>query len=177
MNKEETIKILSFLKASYPRWAENLQANDAKIMVEIWMDAFKEHDVGIVMAAAKAHRDTEKWPPAIAEINDKINLIKGKTNAMTGQEAWALVRKALKNGLYHAKEEYDKLPAEIQSSIGDHYALKAWAEMSLDELETVIQSQFIKSYKVKSEQKQEYDKLPSDVKAMIESTTKMIGGN
>ena len=171
------LKIMTYIRASYPKWASELKPDDARLMVEIWMDDLKEYSSDLVMAAVKAHRRVEKWPPTIADIIEKIDVIQGKREVMTGQEAWALVRKALKNGLYHAKQEYDKLPAEIQASIGDHYALKAWAEMSLDELETVIQSQFIKSYKVKSEQKQEYDKLPSDVKAMIENTTKLIGGN
>ncbi|MZQ97187.1 MAG: hypothetical protein GT601_05890 [Acidaminobacter sp.] len=176
MTREEVLKIMTYIRVSYPRWASELKPDDARLMVEIWMDDLKEYSSDLVMAAVKSHRRVEKWPPTIADIIEKIDVIQGKVEPMTGQEAWALVRKALKNGIYNAKREYDFLPKEIQSAIGDHYALKAWAEMDMGELETVVQSQFIKSYKIKSEQKMEYDKLPNDVKLMIEQTTKLIGG-
>lgn len=168
MTKDETIMVLGFIKASYPKWADNLKANDARMMVEVWHDAFAGIDAELVLGAAKAHRNVEKWPPSIAEILERVNYIKsGGSFEMTGMEAWSLVRKALKNGLYHAKEEFEKLPMKIQSAIGDHNALKSWAEMDLGELETVIQSQFIKSYGVKLAQTKKNESLPSDVQLLI----------
>jgi hypothetical protein len=169
MTKEETIMVLGYIKASYPRWAENLKSSDAKMMVEVWHDALADFDTELVLGAAKAHRNVEKWPPSIAEILEKVNFIKSKgISEMTGMEAWALVRKALKNGLYHAKEEFDKLPTKVQAAIGNYDSLKSWSEMNLGDLETVIQSQFIRSHGVKVEQGKRVDALPNDVKALVE---------
>jgi len=169
MTKEETIMVLGYIKASYPRWAENLKANDAKMMVEVWHDAFADHDAEFVLGAAKAHRNVEKWPPSIAEIMEHVNHIKsGGTREMTGMEAWSLVRKAIKNGIYHAKDEFEKLPSKVQAAIGNHYAIKEWAEMEMDQLETVVQSQFIRSYAVKVEQAKKSAALPNDVKALVD---------
>lgn len=175
---EEMGKIMSVLQYAYPKWAQSLSVDESKNMIAIWYEMLGEYDYNVIKASVKAHMAESKFPPSIAEIIEKADFILsgGKNTQMTGQEAWALVRKALKNGIYNAKREYDFLPKEIQSAIGDHYALKAWAEMDMGELETVVQSQFIKSHKVKSEQKMEYDKLPNDVKLMIEQTTKLIGG-
>ena len=40
-----------------------------------------------------------------------------KTPLIKANEAWAQVRRAARNGLYHAKEEFSLLPKDIQTVI------------------------------------------------------------
>lgn len=161
--------VMMIIQNAYPRWAQSLSVEQHKQMILVWHEMFEELDFGMVKAAVKAHCAYEKFPPSIAEILERVNYIKsGGESEMTGMEAWSIVRKALKNGLYHAKEEYDKLPRKVQSAIGNHNSLKAWAELELDELETVVQSQFIRSYSMKAEQIRKSESLPSDVKSLVD---------
>lgn len=163
--------VLMIIQNAYPKWAQSLSVDQHKQMILVWHEMFDGQDFGMVKAAVKAHCASEKWPPAIAEILERINYIKtGGAQEMTGMEAWALVRKAIKNGIYHAKDEFEKLPSKVQAAIGNHYAIKEWAEMEMDQLETVVQSQFIKSYAVKVDQHKKQEALPNDVKALIEQT-------
>lgn len=168
MEKVDVIKLLGYIKASYPQWARNLKAADASIMIEVWTDALVDCNPEYVRAAAKAHVTSEKWPPSIAEILERVRLISsGGNRGMTGMEAWSLVRVAIKNGNYHSKEEFERLPEIVQTAIGNHHSIKEWAAMAVPELETVVQSQFIKSFGSKQKVAKDHEALPADVKALI----------
>ena len=64
----------------------------------------------------------------------------------------------------HAKEEFDKLPPTIQKIIGDYRTLKDWGCMDMDKFDTVLQSNFIKFFKINSEKEKEYMALPLSVR-------------
>lgn len=84
---------------------------------------------------------------------------------MTEQEAWGLVANALKNSAYHSEQEFAKLPPEIQSVIHDPAQLKAWA---IDDNfnESVVSSNFMRSYRARAASIREFKALPEDVKRL-----------
>jgi hypothetical protein len=176
MTRDEVIQLLAVIKATYPRWAGGLKADDARNMVIIWSDLLGEFDGQTAMKAARAVILDSEFPPSIAEIVRKIRLLEGVSSPATGMEAWGLVRKAIKNGNYRAKEEFDKLPLDVQNAIGTHYAIKEWSAMTLSDLETVIQSQFIKSFNAKMATKLEIERLPLKDRQLLEGKSPLQAG-
>ena len=75
-----------------------------------------------------------------------------------------MVYKAICNSAYNSVEEFNKLPVEIQRAVGSAEMLKAWSLLDIEQVQTVIQSNVMRSYKVASKQKKEYDVLPENVK-------------
>ena len=75
-----------------------------------------------------------------------------------------MVYKAICNSAYNSVEEFNKLPVEIQRAVGSAEMLKAWSLLDIEQVQTVIQSNVMRSYKVASKQKKEYEVLPENVK-------------
>lgn len=179
MTPEETIKILSIIKAAYPQWAKDLKASDAKMMVTLWNDMLQDYEYNLVQIAIKKVIATNKFPPSVAEVIEAINYIKtGGQSEMTEIEAWGLVRKAIKNSAYNAEEEFNRLPEKIQQAIGSHNVLHNWSQESINGIETVIGSNFMRSYKQTVIRKKEEKQLPSSIKKMLGNVgQKMIEGD
>ena len=87
-------------------------------------------------------------------------------------EAWALVSKALRNGINGADEEFNKLPATVQKAVGSPNQLRNWAITDENAVENVIQSNFIKTYRGVCDREKEIFKMPTDIKNMIEENSK-----
>ena len=83
---------------------------------------------------------------------------------MTELEAWNLIKRAVSNSLYNSKQEYDKLPSTLQRLIGSHNVLREWATLDSKQFDTVVQSNFMRSYKVRSEKEKEFLALPESVR-------------
>jgi hypothetical protein len=176
MTQEETIKVLSVIKAAYPQWARDLKPTDAKAMVNLWSDMLEDYPYNVVQVAIKKIIATNKFPPSVAEVIEAINYIKtGGQSEMTEIEAWGLVRKAIKNSAYNAEEEFNKLPEKIQQAIGSHNILHNWSQESINGIETVIGSNFMRSYKATVARKKEEKQLPQSIRAMLGDVSQNIG--
>ena len=124
MNRNETIQILSILRKAYPVFYKGLTREDAEDVVDLWHTMFEDEDVLLVINAVKAFIATDEkgYPPVIGVIKKKIREI-SQPETMTELEAWNLIKRAVSNGLYHSKQEYDKLPLTLQKLIGSHNVL------------------------------------------------------
>ncbi len=178
MTREETITILSVIKAAYPQWARGLTKTDADMMITLWSSMLEEHEYKLVQVAIKKIIATNKFPPSVAEVIEAINYItSGGQSEMTEIEAWGLVRKAIKNSAYNAEEEFNKLPEKIQQAIGSHNILHNWSQESVNGIETVIGSNFMRSYKQTVIRNKEEKQLPQSIRTMLDSIgNKMIEG-
>lgn len=167
MNQKETAAIMAVVKVAYPRYYQNITIDETLQTVKLWQSMLLDYPYDVVSKAVKALIATEKFVPTIADVIEKIQLITTK-QAIGEVEAWALVKKAVRNGTYHSKNEFEKLPTEIQTVLGSHNTLKEWAMMeSEDSIETVIASNFMRSYRAKKAQFKELNALPNDVKSFM----------
>ena len=82
---------------------------------------------------------------------------------MTEMEAWNLVVKAASNGFYGAKEEFAKLPRDVQEIVGSPAQLREWSQMDSDEFNTVLASNFQRSYRARAESRKVYGRLPENL--------------
>ena len=163
MNKKETAQILAILREYYPR---DFVSTDLQTKVEAWYLILKDYDYILTQNAVLAFvtSDTEGFMPTLGQIIEKIKSLSNPKGDMTEVEAWALVYKAICNSAYNSVEEFDKLPDTVKRAVGNPDVLKSWAMLSLDEVNTVIQSNFMRSYKSATIQKKEYDALPTATK-------------
>jgi hypothetical protein len=165
MTREETKTILTVLKAGYPNFYKELKAADAEQIINLWSTMFECDSVKVVVEAVKALMSTLKFPPTIADVKEKIALIT-QPPQMTEIEAWNEVRGAI--SYYNAKEGFDGLPSVLQRLVGSPNQLRQWAQMESDVVDTVIQSNFMRSYKARVQQEKEYTALPESTKGLIQ---------
>lgn len=165
MTRNETLQILSILRKAYPVFYKDISKEEAVEIADLWHTMFEGDDVLLVIAAVKAFiaTDDKGFPPVIGVIKKKMREI-SQPETMSEMEAWQLVKKAASNSSYHAKEEFDKLPPTIQKIIGDHNTLRDWGIMDTEKFDTVLQSNFMRSFRISSEREKEYMALPPSVR-------------
>ena len=168
MTREDTIKILSVLRGAYPAFYRDITKQEAESTIALWESMFDEEPYELVAAAVKAFisGDGKGFPPAIGQIKERIRQIT-TPEEMTEQEAWSLVSKALRNSTYGSEEEFKKLPPEVQAVVHDPGQLKQWAMSPAEDVETVIASNFMRSFRAKQKVNREYMALPTSVKQFM----------
>ena len=85
-----------------------------------------------------------------------------------------MVSKALTNGIYGWREEYDKLPPMVQRAVGRAENLREWAQMDAETVQSVIHSHFLRAYNAQSNKETKMRKLPENVRGLIEGVTRRI---
>ena len=168
MNRDDTIKILSVLRGAYPGFYRDITRQEAESTIALWESMFDEEPYELVGAAVKAFiaGDGKGFPPAIGQIKERIRQITSPQE-MTESEAWSYVSKALRNSTYGSEEEFRKLPPEVQAVVHDPDQLRQWAMCEADEVQTVISSNFMRSFRAKQKATKEYLALPTEVKQLM----------
>lgn len=168
MNQTETLKIMAVLRGAYPAFYRDMSRKEAESVVALWAEMFADVDAAIVAAAVKAliATDDKGFPPHIGAVMAKVRQIT-QPAVMTAQEAWNLVAKAIRNSAYESREEYDRLPQEIQRLVGSPNQLRDWALMDSDTVHSVVASNFQRSFTVRQKADDDFNALPRDVQAMI----------
>lgn len=166
MTREETVKIIRIMVDSYP----NYKPNNISDTVDVWQMMLSDYDYNLVAMALKAYilSDTSGFAPSIGQLVAKIQTLT-KPQELSEMEAWSLVRKAIGNGNYGSVEEFEKLPPTVQKAVGSADMIKRWAMSDSNEVSTVIQSNFLRSYRTAVKRDEEYAKMPEDVKKLISS--------
>lgn len=175
MTRDDTIDLLSILKAAYPNFYRDMTRKDADHVISLWSEMFKDEPVELVGIAVKRHiaTDTKGFPPHIGAIKDAIGKIQ-QPEEMTEIEAWNMVRKAIRIHSWDAKEQFDKLPTVLQRLVGSPNQLMEWGQMDADVVASVVASNFQRSYKARAAHEREFLALPSEVKeAMTQIAARM----
>ena len=168
MTREETIKVLAVLKAAYPAFYRGMKADELNGIVNLWASQFEGDDYKTVGAAVQAHiaTDTKGYPPHIGAIKEAIRKIT-QPDEMSEMEAWGYVASALRNSGYNSVTEFDKLPPVVQRIVGSPSQLREWAMMDSDTVQSVVQSNFMRSYRVRAQSEREYLALPESVRELM----------
>ena len=172
MTTDETKVILGTLKAAYPKTFATLKPTDANSMIALWAKMFADDAAKIVIAAVEAFiaTDDKGFPPAIGQIKMQIAKIVGGKEK-TELEAWGEVKQALSRSGYNATEEFKKLDPVIRRIVGGPSQLKEWAMLDMERLDSVIASNFQRSYKACEKSYREYLALPTAVRELISSVS------
>lgn len=144
MTRDEFKILVKGMKAVYAQQTF-LPDKDA---FDMWFALLQDLPYKLANVAIQKHMLTEKFPPTPAEIREKAaQMIEVPETEMSELEAWALVRKAIRNSGYHAQEEFDKLPEACREAVGNAANLEEWAKMDYEKVESVGQSHFIRNFR------------------------------
>ena len=167
MTRDETVEIIRIMCDCYP----NYKPNNLSETVDVWQMMLDEYSYNQVSIALKAYvtSDTSGFAPSVGEIVAKIQLV-SQPQELDGMAAWGLVSKALRNGTYGAVEEFNKLPPLVRQAVGMPDNLKNWATSDYQTIETVIQSNFLRTYETVVKRANEINRMPDNIKSLIEKT-------
>lgn len=174
MTRQETLMLMSTLRAAYPMYYAKQGAEDARAAVNLWHMMFEGDDAQIVSAAVKAFiaTDTKGFPPVVGQIKAKVDMILREAyggGELTPMEAWSKVQKAIRNSSYNAEAEFAKLPDTIRAVLGSPSALHDYAMMDTETVNSVVASNFQRSFTARRDHVTEMRMLPADVKQFIET--------
>lgn len=164
MTREETVKIIRIMCDCYP----NYKPNNLSETVDVWNMMLNNYSYEQVSVALKAYinSDISGFAPSIGQLIGKIQTI-SQPQELDGMVAWGLVSKALRNGTYGAAEEFNKLPPLVRQAVGMPDNLKNWATSDYQTIETVIQSNFLRTYETVVKRVNEINRMPDNIKSLI----------
>lgn len=128
MTRDETKKLLMVLSQFY----SNFNPSNLSFATDVWHKVIGGHDYKVMEKAVMDYVNTNTSgfspvPAQLIELAYKKNIDK---DAMTAQEAWDMVLKALSRSAYYFDEEFKKLPEVVQKCVGSAYRLH---QMAVDE--------------------------------------------
>ena len=165
MTRQEMIKIISIMQTNYPDDFRGLSDTALKAKISLWHMQFADDSYADVQTAVMAHiaSDTSRFMPPVGVIKAKLVDMR-QPEELTELEAWGYVQKALRNSNYGAAEEFAKLPPVIKRLVGSPNQLREWAMMDSDTVNSVVASNFQRSYKARAASERQTLALPSDVR-------------
>lgn len=173
MDRHETAQVLSVLRAAYPSFYRGMGKSELEGIVDLWASMFANDDPALVGVAVKAliATDVKGYPPHIGAVKDKLRQISTPAQ-MTEAEAWGYVRKALSNSLYGSDKEFEALPDLLKGLVGSPSQLREWAMMDEATVQSVVASNFQRSYRARAQYQRDFEALPGDVQQLA----RQIGG-
>ena len=162
MTKDGVTALHMTMIATYP----NYHPADMAAAIRIWMSQLDGYQDDEVMVALKAFilSDVSGFAPSIGQI---VALIPRNQEDMASElEAWGMVARAVRNGNYGAEEEFSRLPDNVRSAIGSAGQIREWASMPIEDLETVAQSNFLRSYRAVVARERMAGKLPEKLRRL-----------
>lgn len=168
MTKADVIGIMAILETAYPQYYAKRGNQERMEAANLWAELFAADPAPVVAAAIKAIiiSSPNPFPPSIGEIKNKMHDLT-TPSGLSETEAWAMVSKALHNGIYGYAQEFEKLPPTVQVAVGRPEQLREWAVMPEDEVQSVVASNFMRGYKTVTRREREMEMLPSDVRELL----------
>lgn len=168
MTREETKELLMTIRAIYPNF--NVKPEEMTPTLNAWHMMLEEYPANAIGAALKIYVKTNStgFAPSVNQLINSMYETK-KNDQMTEGEAWYLVKKAIADSNYNAKERFEELPPEVQRAVGGHEMLRQWAMTDSDEINTVIMSNFQRTYKAVVSQNEYAERVPAAISDMVKN--------
>lgn len=141
--------------------------------VNVWYTLLCDFDYETLSKAIQKHMMSSTFIPTVADIRTAASQFKpsGEIRQMSELDAWVRVRKAISNSIYNAESEFSKLLPVIQKAVGSPHNLEEWATLDTDTVNSVIQSNFLRSYRAEVARETELQKLSPAVRDLIEKAS------
>lgn len=171
MTVNDARKIIAVMLVSYP----NFKPIDTELMATTWADMLNEYSYEQVSVALKCYitTDTSGFAPSIGQLIDKLKTVE-QPQELNELQAWGLVRKAINNSGYHSEEEFAKLPPLVQKAVGTPGQLKQWGLSDIESIETVAQSNFMRTYRAVAKREDEVSRMPKEIRHLIQQNEPKI---
>lgn len=173
MSMEECVELLMVIDACYPNF--NVRPEDVDATSKAWFKFMKDYDYNTMETALKIFVNTSgsAFAPSVSELIAAA----AKPRALMATDvatAWTQVRKAIRRGIYNSAEEFEKLPELAKQVVGSHEQLITWAQMQSSEIDTVVWSNFKRSYETLQKRQDEIAAMPAEIRNLIQSKQQMM---
>ena len=168
MTRDETVVLMDAIKTMYPRFYE--MSDDMDSVVDLWHDMLQDYPLNLALQAFRAFTstDTKGFPPVIGQIIHEINEItQPAADIPSESEAWEQVKRAISNGLYHSRTEYDKLHPILRRVVGSPDAIWRWANMEEEFVDMNIRPMICRSYNQYAEKERADRLLPPSMQENV----------
>lgn len=195
MTLQEAGEIMDILSIAYPQFYKAQSDGERLKAAGLWAALFDE-PAGLVAMAVKAHivSDTKGYPPHIGAIKDAvIKLQTPPESELSEMEAWAQVREAIRGasmekwsrilhadgtvGKTSAERNFDALPPIVRQVVATPSQLAEWEGLNDSEINTVIQSNFMRSYRARLQDAKAMAVLPDDLRKIKGAGRYMLATN
>lgn len=146
MTREETKELLMMIRAIYPNF--NVKPAEMTPTINAWHLMLEEYSTENVKAALNIYVKTNNtgFAPSVSQLIGSMYEPMENEQLSEG-EAWYLVKQAIQGANYHAEENFENLPPIIQRAVGGPSMLRQWGMTDSDEVNTVIMSDFQRTYR------------------------------
>lgn len=171
MTLKEAGQIVGLLLFNYPDTLRDNSDEAFQTYVRNWHFFFKDDRYTEVLAAVQKiiSSSQERFAPNIGMIREQMRKNREPNGGLSEQEAWELVKRALRNGLYGYKEEFAKLPPTVQRCVGSENMIREWAEMESETLDSVVASNFMRSFRAIRQSAEEEARTPAAMREQLEA--------
>jgi hypothetical protein len=175
MTLEEAAGIVTLIFFNYPDTTKGMSDQARITYTRQWHTFFAEDDAKLVEAAVRSFilGSTERFAPNVGQIREQMRKMTVPAG-MSEAEAWGLVKNALRNGSYGYMEEFAKLPPMVQRCVGSATQIREWAQMDSGEVDSVVASNFMRSYRAVARREEEYQRLPAGFRQEMGQITGQI---
>lgn len=163
MTRDETKKIIMIICATYP----NFKPDNLTQTVDAWHFFLSDYPYETISMALKAYvtGSASGFAPSASELIATARR-PSELSELNDMEAWGLVSKALRNGTYHSKEEFEKLPINVQKAVGSPTQLYIWATDD-GYNESVTMSLFQRAYKNVLSRNRDIEAMPPEMRLQV----------
>ena len=180
MTRDETLSMLSLLKAAYPSFYAKMNQRDALGVVDLWSEMFADDNVEIVKVALKSLIMTHKgFPPDIADVKDEIKrIVETATGEKTDAELWQELSNAVVNHSAYAhecREAFEKLSPIVRSYVGSPSMLHEMGMTDSNTFNTVTRGLFMKALPAMRKREEYRASLPPAVREQISKLLRRPG--
>jgi hypothetical protein len=180
MTRDDTISMLSLLKAAYPSFYAKMSQRDAISVVDLWSEMFADDHVDVVKVALKTLIETHNgFPPDIADVKAEIKTItETALGEKTDAELWAELSDAV---VYHSayahecREAFEKLSPIVKSYVGSPANLHEMGMSDGNTFNTVTRGLFMKAIPAMRKREEYRAALPPAVREQISKLLKRPG--
>lgn len=160
MTRDETGIILKSIQVAYPNW----HIKEKALAVQMWTSLLADYPYQAISAALKSYiLQGHEFAPNPGQL---VQLLPSKDD-LSGLDAWQMVRKALQNGIYGAETEYAKLPEIVQRAVGSPEQIRAWATAPEETVETVMQSNFLRTFEATKARQRNEKYMPEGIADLL----------
>ena len=168
MDKKDILECLSLLKVAYPYIYRDISDGDAKALVNLWSFSFADSDPQTVKFAVSELIKRSSRAPSIADIRDYISSMEDiASGTPSDAEMWMILVRAVRNGNYSAREEFEKLPEELKAYVGQPEQLRSWAQIDESIFNLVHQSNFMKNFKISRQRVKDRKSLSPEARQLL----------
>ena len=174
MTRTEMAVVLKSLRFAYPTFYSRMGQDDFEGILNLWTLKFKDDDPKLVSDAVHDLIDTHKgFPPEIADVKEHMReMVAAFSGEPTDEELWAILREAIKDGVYGAEEQFKALPPVLKRYCGSPSKLRDLALEDSGTIETVVHGQFLKSIPHMREREEFAKRLSPETRKYLASILK-----